>query len=103
MAPATFRPVDDGVSALKRVFPDARVTSGYRGPDHPLSKKNPNSFHTRTRAAVDIAPIAGMSFGQAREMLARAGYAVHRDSRDEVNNPSSHATGPHWHFVLGAR
>lgn len=103
MAPGAFRPVDDGVAALRSVFPDARVTSGYRGPNHPLSRANPRSFHTRTRAAVDIAPIAGMTFGQAARQLAQAGYAVHRDSRDEVSNPSSHATGPHWHFVLGAK
>lgn len=103
MPAAGFRPVSDAVSALKAVFPGARVTSGYRGPNHPLSRANPRSFHARTRAAVDIAPIPGMTFEQAREQLARAGYAVHRDSRDEVNNPSSHATGPHWHFVLGER
>lgn len=99
----TFRPVNDGVLALRSVFPNARVTSGYRGPNHPLSRANPGSFHTRTHAAVDIAPIPGMTFAQARDVLARAGYAVHRDSRDEVTNPSAHATGPHWHFVLGER
>jgi hypothetical protein len=98
-----FRPVNDGVGALKRVFPNARVTSGYRDANHPLSKKNPDSFHTRTRAAADMAPIPGMTFQQAKAKFEAAGYYVHPDSRDEVNNPSNHATGPHWHFVLGDR
>lgn len=88
---------------MRSVFPNARITSGYRGPDHPLSKANPRSFHTRTRAAVDIAPMPGMTFEQAKARLEAAGYYVHPDSRDEVNNPSGHATGPHWHFVIGAR
>ena len=100
---ATFQLVDDGVAALTSVFPNARVTSGYRGPNHPLSRANPRSFHTRSHAAVDIAPIPGLTFDQARRRLAEAGYTVHRDSRDEVAHPSSHATGPHWHFVLGKR
>lgn len=97
-----FRPVADGVGALRAIFPNARVTSGYRGPSHPLSRANPRSYHTQTRAAVDIAPIPGMTFEQAAAQLGHS-YYVHPDSRDEVNNPSSHATGPHWHFVLGAR
>lgn len=103
MAPVTFRPVSDGTAAMRAVFPNARVTSGYRPPDHPLSRANPRSFHTQTRAAVDIAPLPGMTFDQAAARFRQQGYVVHPDSRDEVANPSSHATGPHWHFVLGAR
>jgi len=95
-----FRPVDNGVEALQRVFPNARVTSGYRGPNHPLSQKNPRSWHARSRAAVDIAPIPGMTFEQAKAQLEAQGYGI-IEAIDEVNNPSSHATGPHWHFVLG--
>lgn len=95
--------VGDGVAALKSVFPNARVTSGYRSPNDPLSRANPRSFHTRSHAAVDVAPIPGLSFDQAVRQLTAAGYAVHKDSRDEVTHPSSHATGPHWHFVLGKR
>lgn len=78
------------------------MTSGYRPANHPLSRANPRSFHTQTHAAVDIAPIPGMTFDQARTQLGQRFY-VHPDSRDEVSNPSAHATGPHWHFVLGAR
>lgn len=98
---ARFRFVDDAAGLAKQIFPDARITSGYRPPDHPLSRKNPRSYHTRTRAAVDMAPIPGMTFEQAAQRYRAAGYNIHPDSRDEVNNPSSHATGPHWHFVLG--
>jgi hypothetical protein len=100
MAPAAFSPVSDGVAALQGIFPNARVTSGYRGPDHPLTKANPKSWHSRSRAAVDIAPIPGMTFDQAAAKLRAQGYGI-IEARDEVNNPSSHATGPHWHFVLG--
>jgi len=96
-----FAPVDDAVGLTRSLFPKARITSGYRPPDHPLSRANPRSFHTKTRAAVDMAPIPGMTFAQAADMYRQQGYTVHPDSRDEVNNPSSHATGPHWHFVIG--
>jgi soluble lytic murein transglycosylase len=102
MSAAAFRPVSDGVGAFRSVFPDARVTSGYRPPNDPLSLANPNSFHTRTHAAVDVAPIPGMTFEQAKAQLG-ARFYVHPDSRDEVHHPSAHATGPHWHFVLGGR
>lgn len=100
MPPVAFNPVSDGVAALQGVFPNARVTSGYRGPNHPLSRANPRSWHARSKAAVDIAPIPGMTFEQAKAQLQAQGYSL-IEAIDEVNNPSSHATGPHWHFVLG--
>lgn len=100
MAVATFRPVSDGVSALKGVFPNARITSGYRGPDHPLSRANPRSYHTRSRGAVDMAAIPGMTFDQAKAKLEAQGYKI-IEAIDEYRNPSKHATGGHWHFVLG--
>ena len=98
----TFRPVNDGAGIAKGLFPQARITSSYRGPDHPLSRKNPRSYHARTRAAVDMAPIPGMTFEQARQHILGSGYGL-LEAIDEVNNPSSNATGPHWHFVLGER
>lgn len=51
---------------------------------------------------MDIAPIPGMTFEQARQAIEGAGYGL-LEAIDEVNNPSSHATGPHWHFVIGSR
>ena len=92
----------NGVGVVQKLFPNARVTSGYRGPDHPLSKKNPNSYHAKTHGAVDIAPIPGMTFEQYIGKIRAAGYPI-IEARDEVKNPSSHATGPHWHVVIGER
>ncbi len=83
------------------LFPNARVTSGYRGPDHPLSRANPDSHHARSKGAVDVAPIPGMTFAQYVSRIKAAGYKV-IEARDEVKNPSAHATGPHWHVVIGA-
>lgn len=97
---AAFAPVSNGVEALQAVLPGARVTSGYRSPSNPLSKANPRSWHTRSRAAVDIAPIPGMTFQQAKERLQTQGYGL-LEAIDEVKHPSRNATGPHWHFVLG--
>jgi soluble lytic murein transglycosylase len=84
-----------------RVFPTARITDWRRDPNSALGRKNPNSYHVQTGAAIDMAPIKGMTFKQAVERFKAAGVQVHRDSRDETVNPSGHATGPHWHFVLG--
>ena len=96
-----FRPVD-GSAVVKQMFPSARITSGYRGPNHPLSRKNPRSWHAHSRGAVDVAPIPGMTFGQFVKRFRDAGYQI-LEERDEVKNPSSHATGPHWHIVIGGR
>lgn len=98
----TFPVSDNGVADVRSVFPNARVTSGYRGPNHPLSKANPKSYHAKTRGAVDVAPIKGMTFQQYVSGLRNAGYPI-VEARDEVANPSSHATGPHWHVVTGKR
>lgn len=97
-----FEPVGDGRSTLAAIFPEARITSNYRGPNHPLTRANPRSYHSRTRAAVDIAPIPGMTFEQAKARIEQQGYNL-IEAIDEVRNPSRHATGAHWHFVLGKR
>lgn len=102
MRRVAFVPVPNAAAVLKSVIPNARVTSGKRGPNDPLTKANPRSFHT-TGAAVDIAPIPSMTFEQVAAKLRAQGFSVHPDSRDEVKNPSGHATGPHWHFVIGGR
>lgn len=90
----------NGRSVIKDLFPSARVTSGYRGPNHALSKANPKSYHARTAGAVDVAPIPGMTFNQYVSRIRNAGYRI-VEARDEVANPSRHATGPHWHVVIG--
>lgn len=90
----------NGEAVIGQLFPNARITSGYRGPEHPLSKKNPKSYHARSVGAVDIAPIPGMTFEQYIARIRDAGYKI-IEARDEVKNPSKHATGPHWHVVIG--
>jgi hypothetical protein len=85
---------------ISELFPQANITSGYRGPSHPLSKKNPKSFHASSIGAVDVAPIPGITFEQYVNQIRNAGYRI-IESRDEVKNPSKNATGPHWHVVIG--
>ncbi|MEO1908800.1 MAG: hypothetical protein ABGX08_17435 [Citromicrobium sp.] len=99
---AGFRPVNNGTEIIRQIFPGARITSGYRGPDHPLSRKNPRSYHAQTRAAVDMAAIPGVTFEQAKRQLEQAGYKL-IEAIDEYRNPSANATGGHWHFVIGSR
>lgn len=98
---AGFRLVNNAKSIAQQVFPGARITDWRRDPNSSLGRKNPRSFHVKSGAAIDMAPIPGMTFEQAAARFRAAGYTVHPDSRDEVKNPSGHATGPHWHFVLG--
>lgn len=90
----------NGRDVIGKLFPNATITSGYRGPEHLLSKKNPQSYHATTPGAVDIAPIPGMTFDQYISGIRNAGYRI-IESRDEVKNPSRYATGPHWHVVIG--
>lgn len=102
MAVVGFRPVSDGTAVISNLFPNARITSGYRGPDHRLSKANPNSYHAKSRAAVDMAAIPGMTFEQAKRQIEAQGFGL-IEAIDEYNTPSAHATGGHWHFVIGER
>ncbi len=99
------QPVPNGEAAIKSIFPNAVVTSNYRAPDNPLSKANPQSWHTKSHAAVDVVPIKGMTFDQFVSQAQNAGYKV-IEALDETKNPSPTGstadwTGPHWHIVLG--
>lgn len=93
-------PVPDGRSAALSVYPGLRVTSNRRGKNDPLTKANPGSYHANSNAAIDAAPIPGMTFERYVQGYRDAGYTI-LEARDEVNNPSGHSTGPHWHVVLG--
>lgn len=101
--PAQKKPqlASNAKALVERVFPNARITQWRRDPNSALGRKNPRSYHNSTGAAIDMAPIPGMTFEEAIQRFKAAGVQVHKDSRDEVKNPSAHATGPHWHFVLG--
>lgn len=94
-------PVADGGSVIRALFPRARVTSTYRPSDHPLSKANPGSWHTKSHAAVDVAPIKGMTFEQYVQGVQDAGYTVLKAKNEVGSGRSGHATGDHWHIVLG--
>lgn len=85
---------------IKSVFPNAHITDNRRDPNSTLGRKNPRSYHVRTNDAYDVRPIPGMTFDQFIGGLRGAGRKI-IEARDEVNNPSSHATGPHWHVVFG--
>lgn len=85
---------------VRSLFPSARITQTRRDPASRLGRANPKSWHNRSGAAVDMAPIPGMTFEQMVGRVRQAGYRV-IEARDEVANPSSHATGPHWHIVIG--
>lgn len=94
-------PVANGGDVIKALFPKANVTSTYRPSDHPLSKANPRSWHTKSHAAVDVAPIKGMTFEQYVKGVEDAGYTVLEAKNEVGSGRSAHATGDHWHIVLG--
>lgn len=73
-----------------------------RPPDHPLSIKNPKSFHNTANGgrAVDIDKIAGLSFEDYVQSYKDAGFTV-VEAIDEYKNPSANATAGHWHVALG--
>lgn len=77
------------------------ITSGYRGPNHALSKANPRSYHARTHAAVDRKPIPGMTFDEYVDGYKQAGYTIVEAKNEVGKGRSKHATGDHWHVVLG--
>lgn len=49
-----------------------------------------------------MAAIPGMTFDQAKRQIEARGYRL-LEAIDEYNKPSAHATGGHWHFVIGER
>lgn len=92
-------PVEDVESVAKTLYPGISIGSTYRSPNHPLTLKNPSSLH-RTRGAIDVAAIPGMTFDDYIKGYKDAGYNI-LEAIDEYKNPSPWATGGHWHVVLG--
>jgi hypothetical protein len=88
-----------GRQVIESIFPDAEITDDVRDPLSSLGQSNPGSYHVQSDGAVDLRPIPGMSFEQFVQSIQDAGYEV-VEAIDETRNPSSHATGPHWHIVL---
>lgn len=96
----SVRPVRDARPVAEQLFPGVKVNQTKRDPNSDLGRANPTSWHNRTAAAVDVRPIKGMTFEQYVQKYRNAGYEI-IEAQDEVKKPSRHATGPHWHVVLG--
>jgi len=91
------------LGAIQNLYPQARVTSGYRGPNNPLTLRNPSSFHARGTPddprAVDVAPIPGVTFDQYKAAVgAKVPIA---QAFDEATHPFPWTTGPNWHLATG--
>src|SRR6478735_12588944 len=92
-------PMTNARAAVEKTFPGARVTSGTRHADDPLSRANPNSYHIDTDWAVDVAPIPGIKYEDFLNTIKQSGYDIVQE-RDEQTNPTAWTTGPNWHVVL---
>lgn len=105
----TVKVVKDGRKAALGVYPGLRITQVERDPDSPLGRKNPKSWHNHTAGAVDADANSlpkGMTFEQYVDGFRKAGYPiVHAKNEDETRGGkrAPHATGDHWHVVLGPR
>jgi len=90
-------------ASLKDIVPSAVMTSGARAAEHPLSIKNPGSYHSVANGgrAIDVAPIKGMTFNEYVERWRKAGYDVVEAIEEVGDKRSPHATGDHWHIALG--
>lgn len=92
------------LGTIRNLYPQARVTSGYRGPDNPLTRRNPASFHAlgspSDPRAVDVAPIPGVTFGDYVSSVKKAGVPV-AQAFDEASHPFPWTTGPNWHLATG--
>lgn len=93
--------VADGGSIISKLFPNARITDTRRDPNSALGKKNPGSYHVRTGGAVDVAPIPGLTFKQYIQSIKQAGYKIVEAKNEVGAGRSKHATGDHWHVVIG--
>ena len=93
-------PIGNAKEVVQTLFPGAKVTDWKRPSGSKLGKANPKSWHVNSGAAVDVRPIPGMTFGEFVGQIKAAGHPI-IEQRDEVTNPSKHATGPHWHVVIG--
>lgn len=88
---------------FKALFPDYNPSSVDRAADHPLSLKNPTSYHNIANGgrAVDVPPIPGMTFEKYVETWKKAGYDVVEALEEVGDKKTAHATGDHWHIAFG--
>lgn len=95
-------PVSNAKTIVQQMFPNARITSHTRKAGK-AGKAGGKSWHVKSGAAVDIAPIKGMSFDQWLQYFRNAGYTIIEaiDETIPANRKITGGTGPHWHVVLG--
>jgi len=98
-AARTFRTPDDVTALVRSIAPGVVITSTARDPNSRLGRENPRSYHNSGRA-IDMAPVPGMTFEEMRDQLRARGLNI-VEAINEVDNPSAHSTGPHWHFAWG--
>lgn len=94
-------PVSNGRAVIEGLFPKAHVTDNRRDPNSDLGRANPKSWHVKSGGAVDVRPIPGMTFDQFVKEVEGAGYTVIEALNEVGKGRSAHATGDHWHVVLG--
>ena len=90
-------------SDFARLFPSlGKPNSVDRAADHPLSKANPGSYHNIANGgrAVDVSPIAGMTFKEYVQKWRDAGYQIVEQKEEVGKNRSAWATGDHWHVAF---
>jgi hypothetical protein len=90
---------DEAQSSIRAIFPGIKVTDNVRKKGTKLAEANPDSWHVKTKDAVDVKPVKGMTFSTFLKTIRDNGYTI-IEARDEVKYPSKHATGPHWHVVI---
>lgn len=89
----------DVAALIQQLYPQARITSGYRSPDSKLGRANPRSYHNIGRA-FDVAPIPGVKFDDYVNSLKAKGVNV-VEALDEQSHPKAWTTGPNWHVAFG--
>lgn len=94
-----FRTPADVTALVREIAPGVVITQTSRDPNSRLGRANPSSYHNSSRA-IDMAPVPGMTFEQMRDQLRARGLNI-VEAINEVDNPSAHSTGPHWHFAWG--
>lgn len=99
---ANITPETNAKSVAEKLFPGARITS-WKRPAGAAGKAGDKSWHVKSGAAIDVAPIKGMTFEQYVQRYRDAGYNVIEwiDETDAATAKQTGATGPHWHVVLG--
>lgn len=99
---ANITPETNAKAVAEKLFPGANVTSWKRKPGQ-AGKAGDKSWHVKSGAAIDVAPIKGMTFEQYVQRYRDAGYNVIEwiDETDPATAKQTGATGPHWHVVLG--